>query len=124
MPRSSIRRPALERSLINCSFGVLPSEWYENCPYAVLEAFALGTPVVASAIGGIPELVEDGISGLLVSPGDPRALAAGLQRMLECNRTLSDMGRAGRECVEGAYNGESHFLALSRAYARAGAPLV
>jgi len=105
-------------------FIVVPSEWYENCPYAVLEAFALGTPVVATAIGGIPELVEDDVSGVLVPPGDPDALAMGLQRLLEMRGGLSKMGHAGRERIAKSHNEGGHFFALSRAYARVGAPVV
>lgn len=53
---------------------VVPSLWWENSPLVVLEALAAGVPVVASATGGVPELVSDGISGLLVPPGDPARL--------------------------------------------------
>ncbi len=58
---------------------VVPSEWYENLPLAILEAFAAGTPAVAAAIGGIPELVRDGETGLLFPPGDAGALAGALK---------------------------------------------
>jgi glycosyltransferase involved in cell wall biosynthesis len=53
---------------------VLPSLWWENSPMVVLEALAAGVPVIASATGGVPELVSDGISGLLVPPGDRQRL--------------------------------------------------
>lgn len=62
---------------------VCPSEWYENCPYAVLESIALGTPVVASRMGGIPELIRDGENGSLFRAGDPRDLEAKLREVLE-----------------------------------------
>src|SRR5206468_1411959 len=60
---------------------VLPSAW-ENLPHAAVEALAVGTPVVATAVGGVPEVVHDGENGLLVPPNDPIALAAALRRVV------------------------------------------
>jgi glycosyltransferase involved in cell wall biosynthesis len=60
---------------------VLPSAW-ENFPHAAVEALALGTPVVATRVGGVPEIVVDGENGLLVEPGDAPAFAAALGRVL------------------------------------------
>jgi glycosyltransferase involved in cell wall biosynthesis len=61
---------------------VLPSRW-ENMPHALLEALAVGTPVVAAAVGGVPEVVHDGENGLLVPPGDAAALGAAIARLLD-----------------------------------------
>ncbi|MBA2332563.1 MAG: glycosyltransferase family 4 protein [Actinobacteria bacterium] len=61
---------------------VLSSAW-ENFPHTLVEALAVGTPVVATAVGGVPEIVRDGENGLLVPPDDPAALAAALRRFLE-----------------------------------------
>ena len=55
---------------------VVPSVWPENCPMVAIEGLAAGIPVVASRIGGLPELVEEGVTGRLVSPGRPAQLAA------------------------------------------------
>jgi glycosyltransferase involved in cell wall biosynthesis len=60
---------------------VLSSRW-ENFPHVLVEALAVGTPVVATAVGGVPEIVRDGENGLLVPPGDPDALAAAIRRGL------------------------------------------
>ena len=54
---------------------------HEGIPYTLLEAMAVGVPVVATAVGGIPEVVEDSVSGLLIQPGDPEAIAASLTRL-------------------------------------------
>src|SRR5205823_5487681 len=62
---------------------VVPSRWYENQPMTVLEAFARGTPVIATSIGGTPELVRQGTDGFLVPPDDPAALARALQDVLD-----------------------------------------
>ena len=59
---------------------VVPSLWPENCPMIILEALRAGVPVVASRIGGIPEIIEDGVTGLLVTPGDATALATAIRR--------------------------------------------
>lgn len=61
---------------------VLPSAW-ENFPHAAVEALALGTPVVATRVGGVPEIVVDGKNGLLVEPNDAAAFAAALERLLD-----------------------------------------
>jgi glycosyltransferase involved in cell wall biosynthesis len=68
---------------------VLPSVWWENSPLSVIEALAAGLPVVASRTGGVPEIVEDGRTGLLVPPGDVAALG----------RAIADLG-AGRALAE------------------------
>jgi glycosyltransferase involved in cell wall biosynthesis len=60
---------------------LLASDW-ENLPHAAVEALAVGTPVVATAVGGVPEVVDDGVNGLLVPPGDPEALARAVERVL------------------------------------------
>jgi glycosyltransferase involved in cell wall biosynthesis len=58
---------------------VLSSSW-ENFPHTVVESLAVGTPVIATRVGGVPEVVEDGVNGLLVPPGDVDALAGAIRR--------------------------------------------
>jgi len=78
---------------------VLPS-LYEGLPNAVLEAMAAGKPVIATPVGGTPEVVEDGITGLLVPPRDPEALAEAILALLQDRERAEAMGRAGRARVE------------------------
>jgi sugar transferase (PEP-CTERM/EpsH1 system associated) len=78
---------------------VLPSLW-EGMPNAVLEAMAAGLPVVATAVGGTPEVVVDRVTGLLVPPQDPGALARAIERLLRDPGLRRTMGRAGRRRVE------------------------
>lgn len=59
----------LRRLISGAEFSVYPSEWYENCPFSVMESISLGTPVLGADIGGIPELLENG-SGMLFKAGD------------------------------------------------------
>lgn len=64
---------------------------------SVAEAMACGKPVVASRVGGLPEVVDDGVTGLLVDPGDPRKLADAVRSLLEDRDLRTRMGRAGRD---------------------------
>jgi sugar transferase (PEP-CTERM/EpsH1 system associated) len=78
---------------------VLPSRW-EGMPNAVLEAMAAGLPVVATAVGGTPEAVVDGVTGLLVPPRDPGALVQAIEWVLRDPNLRRRMGQAGRKRVE------------------------
>jgi glycosyltransferase involved in cell wall biosynthesis len=77
---------------------VLPSAW-ENLPHAAVEALAVGTPVLATAVGGVPEVVHDGVNGLLVPPGRPDELAAAIRRLLDEPGLRERLAAASRESV-------------------------
>ena len=77
---------------------VLPS-YREAQGLTILEAMALSRPVVASNVGGIPEMVEDGVTGLLVPPHDPPALAAAIVRLLADHQLADMVARAGHDLV-------------------------
>jgi len=95
---------------------VVPSEWYENYPYAVLEALALGTPVVAARVGGIPELVRDGVTGYLFPRGDVEALRGALKACLLEGDNARKMGARGRRMVEQVNDPDEHCRRLAALY--------
>jgi len=103
----------------NASFLVLPSEWYENAPMTVLESFAHGKPVVGSDIGGIPEMVLEGRTGLLFRPGDPEDLREKIKYLLSRPSMIAAMGREARKKAEEEYNEEVHYQRLMEVYERA-----
>ncbi|WP_308638448.1 glycosyltransferase family 4 protein [Paenibacillus silvisoli] len=74
-------------------FTIYPSEWYENCPMSVLESQMYGTPVIGANIGGIPELVEHRIDGLLFTPGDVHQLADSIRYLYENRDVLEEYSR-------------------------------
>ena len=78
---------------------VLPS-LSEGFPFVLLEALAMGCPVVASQVNGVPELIEDHKTGLLVPPRDPQALATAIREVLSDSTAASKMGAAGRAVVQ------------------------
>ena len=91
-------RDDVPRILRSVDVFCLPSR-LEGLGTSVLDAMAAGAPVVASAGGGIPEMVEDGVSGLLVPPGRPEALAAALERVLGNPDLAETLRRGGRRRV-------------------------
>jgi glycosyltransferase involved in cell wall biosynthesis len=97
-----------------------PSECHENNPRGIIEAFALGKPVVASDIGGIPELVKDGKTGYLFPAGNSGALAACLRRVDSDREKLRQMGGLCRELAEQEFSDERHYARLMRLYEDAG----
>ena len=83
-----------------CSIAVAPSTWPEPFGVVVLEAMAAGRPVIASRIGGLPDMVVDGETGLLISPDDPAALRTALERLLADRDLREQLGQAGQRRVE------------------------
>jgi glycosyltransferase involved in cell wall biosynthesis len=81
-----------------CDVGVLASR-AEGLPNAVLEYMAAGLPVVATSVGGVPEIIESEVSGLLVPPENPAALSAALLRLLENEELRRKLGKAGQERI-------------------------
>jgi glycosyltransferase involved in cell wall biosynthesis len=91
-------RAAVLRTLAGAYAAVLPSAW-ENLPHAAVEALASGTPVVATAVGGVPEVVRDGVNGLLVPPGSVDALADALRRLVDEPELRDRLAAGARESV-------------------------
>lgn len=100
-------------------FVAVPSEWYENYPFSILEAFALGRPVLGARIGGIPELVRDGETGITAAPGDSEALAEGIATLASDPERVDLMGRAARSWVSENLAPGPHLDRLDAIYQRA-----
>jgi glycosyltransferase involved in cell wall biosynthesis len=96
---------------------VLASEWFENAPMSVLESYALGRGVIGARIGGIEELVRDGITGRLFPSGDVGALAAVLRELADApDDDVADLGRAGRAWVVEEFGPDLHADRLEALY--------
>lgn len=95
----------------------VPSVWYENSPLAILEAMGEGLPVIASVIGGIPELVSDGENGLLAAPGDVEAWATALRRFMALSpEERRIMGGIGRTRIAKRHLWPDHIRRLEEIY--------
>jgi glycosyltransferase involved in cell wall biosynthesis len=94
---------------------VLPS-YREAQGLAILEAMALRRPVVASAVGGVPEMIENERTGLLVVPRDPHALATAIARLLTDHPLADTIARAGHDFVNAHFSVEAMAGAVARIY--------
>ncbi|RKU37235.1 glycosyltransferase family 1 protein [Candidatus Poribacteria bacterium] len=106
----------LRELILNSLCTVLPSEWYENCPMSVLESYAYGKPVIGADIGGIPELIVDGVDGFLVPSGEQETLRDRLLWMSEHKSEAAEMGRIGRYKMETEFNADIHYERIMNVY--------
>ena len=93
-------RSDVNRLLALANIVVVPSTWQEPAALVLLESMAAARPVVATRVGGSPELVAEGVTGILVEPHSPGQLAAACLRLLNSPSEAESMGRAGRTRVE------------------------
>lgn len=82
---------------------LFPSQYMEGMPYALLEAMAAGLPIIATSMGGIPEMIQDKVNGILVPPGQPEKLAQAIIKLLANRRLRQGLGQFNRLKVETEY---------------------
>jgi len=97
-------------------FLIVPSVWYEAFPLTVAEAYSCGLPVIASRIGALAEIVQDGVTGLHFKPGDPADLAAKVEWAWTHPDAMEEMGRAARREYEAKYTAEANYQMLVQIY--------
>ncbi len=107
------------RNVMISSDVVVCASSYESFSQSALEALALGRPLVATSVGGIPEIVRDGETGILTPPGDPDSMAAAILRLLNDRDLARRIGAAGREFVIKNYTVEAQAAALAALYQEA-----
>jgi glycosyltransferase involved in cell wall biosynthesis len=100
---------------------LLPSEWYENAPMSILEAYALGKPAIGARIGGIPELIKEGETGLLFTSGNAEELSMAIEQIRDMpDSQVADMGCAARDFVVDRFTAELYRERMSALYAELG----
>jgi glycosyltransferase involved in cell wall biosynthesis len=131
--RRAVREPGMEhielighvsgeskrRLIAEALYTVVPSEWYENFPLSVVESLALGTPVIASRIGGLPELIKHEHTGLLFPAGDMRALAECLRRIIHQASDIGEMAANALATAREQFSPQRHLEQLLTIYADA-----
>ena len=97
-------------------FVVVPSLFYEPFGYLPIEAACMGKTVIASRVGGLPEIVKDNETGVLVPPGDAKALAEAISKLAADEPSIRAYGRAAREAVESRFRPEDYYNKLMEIY--------
>jgi len=101
-------------------FTIVPSESYETFPYTAIESLYLSKPVVASRIGGLPEIIDDGINGLLFEPGNPLDLGQKINDLWSNSDLIKKMGSNGEQKAKSLYSPERFYERLSRVFGQLG----
>jgi glycosyltransferase involved in cell wall biosynthesis len=112
------RRTDIPELLACCDLSVMPSE-SEAFPNALLESMSAGLPVVATNVGGSTEIIENGINGMLVPPGDPEKLAAAVLLLLRDSRLAKTLAQAGQNHMQEQFSFERLMGALEQLYKEA-----
>lgn len=99
----------MERIIDESKLVVVPSEWYEPSPYVVLQSFAHNKPVIASNIGGLPEMVEDDYNGLLFEPRNSSDLSMKIKKIYFDNSLSAQMGENARKTVEERFSPDEYY---------------
>ena len=105
----------MKREYLSAQIFVCPSA-VENSPNSVAEGQLLGVPVAASRTGGIPDVVKDGVSGLLFEKGNVHELAACVSRILTDKHLVKELSASERETAAKLYNGENNYQKLIEIY--------
>lgn len=100
----------------NSRFIVVPSIWYENCPYSILETLEIGKPVIGSRIGGIPELIEDGKNGFLYKSDSVSELKEKMQELFVNDEKVIDFSNNSRKLYEKNYSPNAYYNNLMIIY--------
>jgi glycosyltransferase involved in cell wall biosynthesis len=109
----------LKTTIKKAALVIVPSVWFENAPFAVLESYALGKPVIASRIGGLPELVKSGKTGLLFQSGNSQELIQKINQLHNNPCLLRNMGLEARLMIERDFSPEKHYQGLMKIYNQA-----
>ena len=106
----------MQEKIANCKFVVLPSIWYDNCPYSILETLTIGKPVIGSDIGGIPELVRDKINGLIFEHDNILDLEEKMKLLFENKELVEEYGIKAKKIAQKEYAKDEYYDKLIEIY--------
>ncbi len=110
---------ALKSLAARARFTVVTSEWHDNSPLVIYESLALGKPVIGSRLGGIPELIDEGVDGYTYTAGNLEEFINRVERLIGEPQRAVDMGRSGRAKAERLFSPDVHYEKLMQIYEQA-----
>lgn len=111
-----LNKEKMNETIKNCKFVVVPSIWYENCPYSILETLAIGKPVIGANIGGIPELVIDNETGLLYKHDNIEELTNKMNKLFKNTDLVQKMSNNAKKCAASRYSKEKYYEDIIKIY--------
>lgn len=100
----------------SCKFVVVPSIWYENCPYSILETLAIGKPIIGANIGGIPELINDKENGYIYHYDDINELSERMKELFENDELVKKFSKKSKELAQTLYTKDNYYKELIGIY--------
>lgn len=111
-----LNKDEMKETVRKCKFVVVPSIWYENCPYSVIETLCTGKPVIGADIGGIPELVKDNENGFIYKYDDVNALANKMKTLFEDDKLVKKFSKQAKEIAKEQYSKENYYKKIMKIY--------
>ncbi|MBS5858106.1 MAG: glycosyltransferase family 4 protein [Clostridia bacterium] len=111
-----LNQEEIKEYIRKCSFVVVPSIWYENCPYSILETLAIGKPVIGADIGGIPELVKNKENGLIFKYDDVSDLENKMKILFEDNDLVKKLGDNAKKSAKELYGKDEYYKKIIKIY--------
>lgn len=111
-----LNKEQMKEQIKNCKFVVVPSIWYENCPYSIIEALTIGKPVIGANIGGIPELVRDGENGFTYEYNNVQELAKQMKKLFEDADLVKHMGENAKQKAKEMYSKDKYYDKIIKLY--------
>lgn len=111
-----VSRDDIDKYIRSCEALILPSEWYENAPISILEAFSMQKPVVGSNIGGIPEMIKHNYNGYLFQPGNSSDLKEQILKFNNNDTLSQQLGKNAQKYYDEEFNKEKHMKLLLSLY--------
>ena len=111
-----LKQEQVKEYIENSKFVVVPSIWYENCPYSILETMEIGKPIIGSKIGGIPELIEDKENGFVYEYNNTDELAEKMKILFDDSEKANQQGEMSRKLYEEKYSEKIYYNKILKIY--------
>lgn len=111
-----LKQDDMKECIRNCKFVIVPSIWYENCPYSVMETLAIGKPIIGANIGGIPELVKDKENGLIYEYNKIEELTEKIEELFNNEELVHKLGKNAKENATKLYGEDVYYSKIIDIY--------